>query len=310
MKSLAINFWPTCSNRCVFCFCTEHDLVAEDLTPPSVHSAADVGKALVANRNECDWVILSGNEPTLNPDLLVVIMLAKRIGYRVDLRTNGRRLKDRTFCRRLLKAGTDRINITLLSADADIHDALSGAPGAFADTVAGIRNLVSLGDPEAITVYIVVTRKNVAWLEKHVTYLHALGIRDIQFNCVYHTDSDVVPSLSDVEQPLQAAIRTAVGFGMRVQVYGFPACFLGEYAGLASELTKSNEVMLGSRITDYHSVRTDLGKRKTKYCAGCMAGPVCEGTWKSYYGIYGEEEFKKRAIKRGSIYPKDPKKKS
>ncbi len=292
MSALAINFWNKCSNACIFCFCKEHDLLTEELVPPSISSLREVGRALIEHKNQCDWVIFSGNEPTLNPDLLVAIMLAKKIGYKVDLRTNGRKLKDRTFCRKLLKVGIDRVNISLLSFDYKTHDLLSNAAGAFDETVAGIKNLVSLWDPKKICIYNVVTKYNYKQLTKSVAFYRDLGVKDIQFNFVYHTDKNITPALSGLESSLQKAIADAIGFGIKVRVYGFPLCFLGKNYKLASELSTSNEVVLGNRITDYETVRTDFGKKKTSFCHDCKLGDICEGTWKSYYGIYGEEEFK------------------
>jgi len=302
MKALSVNFWPTCSNQCIFCFCHEHDLLSERLDPPSISSPEAVARALMDHRDECNWVILSGNEPTLNPDLPLTILLAKRTGYQVDLRTNGRRLKDASFCRTLLKVGVDRVDITLLGSDAETHDFLSGAKGAFVDTVEGIRNLVSMWDPEKIGIFNVVTRYNYTQLQESVVFCHALGARDIQFNFVYHTDKNITPRLTDVEEHLKNAIETAHSLGMKARVYGFPACFLGNHAGLASELSSSNEVVLGGRVTDYKKMRVDLGKKKTAHCEGCALNGSCEGTWKSYYEIYGEEEFRGRSVSEKSRY--------
>lgn len=296
MTSLAINFWDKCNNKCVFCFCREHDLLSEKLDASVTKSPKKIGQALLKYKNKCDFIIISGNEPTLNPQLLLAVLLAKKIGYKVDLRTNGRSLRDKTLCRSLFMAGVDMISITLLSFDSKTHDFLSNAKGAFADTVKGIQNVALLWDPEKIRIYNVVTKYNYKQLKKSVAFYHKLGIKNVQFNFVYHTDAKIVPSLTDVEKNLKAAMSNAIKFKMNASVYGFPLCFLGKYFKLSSELTLHDEVSFGSRIPDYKKVRINLGKKKTCYCSACKYDSICEGTWKAYYKIYGEEEFKNRKI--------------
>lgn len=296
MTSLAINFWDKCSNKCIFCFCKEHDMVSEKLNPSSITSPQKVGRALLKYRKECDSIIISGNEPTLNPDLLLVVMLAKKIGYKVDLRTNGRSLRNRAFCHKLFKAGVDMVSVTLLSFDSKTHDFLSNANGAFTDTVVGIQNIVTIWDPEKVRIYSVVTEYNYKHLKKSMAFYNKLGAKNVQFNFVYHTNKNIVPKLTNVEKNLKIALCDAVKFKINASVYGFPLCFLGKYFGLSSELALHNEVSLGSRITDYRSVRINLGKKKTCYCLGCKYDDICEGTWKSYYKVYGENEFESRKI--------------
>lgn len=291
MKAISVNFWHGCSNDCIFCFCKEADLLSEKLDPGCITSPLEIGRALLKNQKECDWLIISGNEPTLNPDLLITVKLAKKIGYKVDLRTNGRSLKNISFCRKLFKVGVDRINITLLDSKAVTHDFLSGSKGAFSETVLGIGNVLSMWKPDQICVYNVVTKYNYRKLSKSVRFYYQLGIRDIQFNFVYHTDLKIVPKLADLEKHLQEAIKEAMELGINTRVYGFPLCVLGKYPDISSELSTNNEVVLGGRISDYEKVRISLGKAKSEYCKTCKLSDICEGTWKSYFKIHGEDEF-------------------
>jgi len=85
---------------------------------------------------------------------------------------------------------------------------------------------------------------------------------------------------------------------MRVGVYGFPLCFLGENFHLASEFSTvdNSEVLLGGKVDTCEEVRINFGKRKSKYCLGCKLSDICEGTWKAYYKIYGDLEFKNKKI--------------
>jgi len=297
MKSLSINFWSQCSNNCLFCFCREKDLLAEKVGAPVIDSLIDLSRALRRHRASCDWLIISGNEPTLNPNLLKAILLAKKNGYGAEIRTNGRALKDRKFCLKLIKAGLDSIGITLLSHQAKTHDFLTRTSNSFKETVQGIKNFIALGNASRLAIYIVINRFNFRHLVKIVSFCHKLGVKNLQLNFVYHNDKEIVPQFSEVVKPLNKALTLATGLGLNIGTYGLPPCFLGEYQKLAIELGLKNEVILGGRISDYNYLRTNLGKRKTKYCRQCLQKNTCEGTWKSYYNVYGEEEFKNRPAK-------------
>lgn len=271
--------------------------MAEKVNAPIIDSLAALSGALRRYRSNCDWLIISGNEPTLNPNLLKVILLAKRNGYRVEIRTNGRTLRDRKFCLKLMKAGLDSIGITLLSHQAKTHNFLTRTPSSWQETIQGIKNFIALGNANRLTIYIVINRLNFRQLAKIINFCYRLGVKNLQLNFVYHNDKKIVPQFSEATKSLHKALNLATGLGLNIGIYGVPLCFLGKYQKLATELRIKNEVILGGRISDYNYLRTNLGKRKTKYCHQCSQKNNCEGTWKSYYHIYGEEEFKSQPAK-------------
>lgn len=87
-------------------------------------------------------IIFTGGEPTLRDDLPELIAFAKSQGQITGLNTNGRRLANKDFLKTLVDAGLDHIQITFRSANASIHDRLVSHPGAWEETIAGIKNAV------------------------------------------------------------------------------------------------------------------------------------------------------------------------
>jgi len=296
MKALSVNFWEECNNHCIFCFCREKDFLAEKLSPKVASSVREVEKALLQHQSICDFLIISGNEPTLNPGLSYLILFAKKIGYKVEIRTNGRTLKDKKFCSKLLRIGLDSIGVTLLSHDSKTHDFLTRVKGSFQETASGIKNFISLGNPEKITLYNVINKFNFRQLPESLAFYDYLGAKNVQLNFVYHNNKKIVPRFSDLKEYLDKALALAIKLDMKIGAYGIPLCFLGKYRNLATEFGLRNEVVLGGRISDYNYVRTKMGKRRAKYCRSCSQKDICEGTWKSYYNVYGEEEFKRMII--------------
>jgi len=97
-------------------------------------------------------VILRDREPTLRRDLVDRIReLRARNPASISLVTNGRLLIYRELARKLIGAGISRFIVKLFGQDAETHDAHTRAPGSFEQTLAGIRNLRSMGAQVFVT---------------------------------------------------------------------------------------------------------------------------------------------------------------
>ncbi len=88
-------------------------------------------------------IIFTGGEPTLRPDLPELIAHAESNGQITGINTNGRKLKDPELVKALVDAGLDHVQITIESHDEKIHDEMVNLPGAWAETTAGIRNVLN-----------------------------------------------------------------------------------------------------------------------------------------------------------------------
>lgn len=88
-------------------------------------------------------IVFTGGEPTLRADLPELIAHAEKNGQITGINTNGRRLKDADYVKRLVDAGLDHAQITLESHDPAIHERMVRAPGAWQDTVAGLKNALA-----------------------------------------------------------------------------------------------------------------------------------------------------------------------
>lgn len=85
-KVCCIIFTRGCNFRCPYCFNPE-------LADPKRFGAClredDVWSFLENRKDILDAVVISGGEPTLQPDLISFILKVKQLGYLVKLNTNG-----------------------------------------------------------------------------------------------------------------------------------------------------------------------------------------------------------------------------
>jgi radical SAM protein with 4Fe4S-binding SPASM domain len=124
-------------------------------------------------------IIFTGGEPTLCDHLPDLIRCAERLGQVTGVNTNGRRLADAQYARRLKRAGLDHIQVTLASGRARVHNETVGAP-ALAETVEGIGNCLAAG-LHTIT-NTTLTGRNRDEAVGIVEFVHTLGVTTFAMN--------------------------------------------------------------------------------------------------------------------------------
>lgn len=111
----------------------------------------------------------SGGEPTLLPFLEELLRFARKTGFEsIRLQTNGLRLAEAGYSRRLMDAGLTTVRFSLHGPDASVHDRLMGVPGAFARALGAVRVLRGLGC--RLGANLVLNRENVETLPEYARF--------------------------------------------------------------------------------------------------------------------------------------------
>ena len=161
-----------CNQRCLFC----HDRGAQD---GKVAAFASLKRDLALGRRQgLRRVVLSGGEPTLHPDFLKLVRLARDLGYtHVQAITNGRRFCYPGFLARAVAAGLTEVTFSMHGHTAELHDGLTRTPGSFVQAAAGLRG--ALAAPGLIvSVDVVISRRNLPVLRECLESFIALGVRE------------------------------------------------------------------------------------------------------------------------------------
>jgi len=291
-RRLDLKLGFACNNRCVFC------AQGEKRSECGARPVEDLVAELDAARDECSGVVLTGGEPTLYPKLRLVVKAARRLGYRhVQLQTNGRALSNLKLLGALVEAGLTEVSPSLHGASAATHDALTLAPGSFAQSTAGMKNAAAAGLP--VVTNTVVTQRNLDELPAIVSLLASLGVRNAQLAFVhpvgtaYEKFDEVVPRLSDCVEPLRAARAIALERGVGLVTEAVPLCFLPGMQELAVEwrIPATTVADISGRL-DYSTWRVREGKAHGPPCADCSGRSRCEGPWREYPERRGWDEFR------------------
>ncbi len=282
-----------CNNRCHFC------VQGDKRSRFAPRSAEELRDVLRAERARVRAVVFTGGEPTMRPDLPDLVAYARDLGYTtIQIQTNGRMFAHAGYARRLVAAGATEFSPALHGHVPALHDHLTAAPGAFAQTVAGIRNLKALG--RYVLTNTVVTRSNYRHLPEIVRLLLSLGVDQLQLAFVHPVGTagtefqTVVPRMELAAPYLQAALRVGLEAGRRIVTEAVPACIIPGYEQCVVEkdIPRTAIYDAESTIEDYTRYRLDEGKAKGPDCRACVHFAECEGPWREYPERHGWSEFR------------------
>ena len=179
-----------CNQKCLHCYAAGQPMGE---TPELSTEQWKTALALLRKAN-IPQVTFTGGEPTLRSDLVELVEAAAWFVTRLN--TNGRLLTPE-LCAGLYEASLDSVQVTLYSAEGNIHNQLVGVNG-FSDTVQGIRHAVEAG-------LIVSANTPLCSLNTHyaetLRFAHSLGVR-------YATCSGLIPSGSACGQESRATALT------------------------------------------------------------------------------------------------------
>ncbi len=293
VKRIDIKLGFSCNNRCRFC--VQGDKRERFEARPLKQVLIDLKEGRESGACE---LVLTGGEPTLQPTLLEAVREAKKLGYsNIQVQTNGRRFFYEKFCDELIAAGANEFAPAVHGSTAEIHDYLTRAPGSWAQTVQGIRNLKRRG--MRVSTNCVVTRGNYRDLPEIARLLVKLQVRVFQFAFVHE-----VGEAGKNSHWLTARYKRCVPFihqGLRIGreagiacfTEAVPLCFMEGYEEHVAErvMPKTTIHDAEGTIADYSDYRLGEGKAKGPPCEICQREPNCEGPWKEYPEQFGWEEF-------------------
>lgn len=165
-----------CNNFCEWCY-TQRKLSCENMDFIDAKNTVDKMKELGIKR-----IVLIGGEPTLYPDLVELIKYITLKDIKVSMATNGRKLSDKEYAKKIVESGINSINISLKGTTEDEYLQHTKSFGLM-EAVNGYKNLVDLGFENVSLSYVIVNNdKNI--FEKFVKLLKNNKLNNVVFQFV------------------------------------------------------------------------------------------------------------------------------
>ena len=164
-----------CNLSCIHCYANADS----QRSPEEMDTAA--GKAFISDLADfgVPVILFSGGEPLLRKDLFPLASLARELGIRVALSTNGTLITDQV-AREIKEIDFAEVGISLDGIGAN-NDHFRGRDGAFEAALVGIRNCVARG--LRVSLRMTITRFNYQEIPAIFRLVEAEGIDRV---CFYH----------------------------------------------------------------------------------------------------------------------------
>lgn len=276
--------WNKCNNKCLMC------TNPADFDRGSDYLAKDVIKTLQGLKtykpkdNNRNYFLLTGGEPTLNPELFLILafLVRKFPESRLGILSNGRMFAYRDFSRKIFKYANFDLAIPVHGFDAKSHDAVTRAPGSFNDMISGLENIKTLRNGQGMEIRIILTRQTIKNLEKitkfvidNIPWASRVVFIFMEIEGQAEDNVDLVGiRYSDVKN-IDKVVRLAKNKFDDVRIYHFPLC-------------------VSPRSIWGDTWRTLRGEEVTfaEKCGNCNYKDLCLGIHVNYLRIFGDKEFK------------------
>lgn len=130
-----------CNNRCKWCYANSNALLKRDsLKEEEIPQIISFLKELGIKKT-----VLIGGEPTIYPGFFPLMKNLYSRNLNFGIVSNGRKFSEKNFAKRASEAGLKYATFSLCGKNATMHDYLTGIPGSFEETLAGLRNATQEG---------------------------------------------------------------------------------------------------------------------------------------------------------------------
>jgi len=227
-RYIVISIWFGCNNHCTICMLSD---MKRELTPIGFDNFRKVLME-IRSHGQLENLILSGAEVTTFDDLDDYVRSAVSLEWfkKIQIQTNGRRLKDRGYLDHLIDCGVNEFFVSIHGLE-EVHDATTRRPGAFKETMEGLRNLE--GFNVNVISNTVLTGANYHDILPLMSFLFRERISEIHLWNYYpmeKTDSrNLVVGMRDFVRLLPELLDMARQAGKALVLKSFPECLsMGE----------------------------------------------------------------------------------
>ena len=280
-----------CQNRCLFCF--------ERGSARTASLSADFVLQRVQERKPRS-VDLAGGEPLVHPEFAAMAEGIETLGAGLTVTTNGLALADEGLARFLARTA-DRIVLSVHAGNAHDYEAVTANPEGFALLEQAIDNLAQFVPPGRVLINSTVTARTwcgISQVPRLVAPLRPLAwhvTNPMPIGAAAKNYEALVPRIETVRAGIEDLVRAAQEQSLDVFFGFFPACALGPYRHLNSDLAEPAQASGFPVDRDLNPHQTENLTFERTFAAPCracaLASDRCAGPAAEYLRLFGPKEL-------------------
>lgn len=258
-----------CNNNCLCC---------QFANQPRENRFLSEIEADLKEKNGFDSLEIVGGEASIRTDFIDILNSARLNKYsRIKLLTNGRAFSDWDLAKVAIEYGARLYEIKVAGSFPQMHDAITGEPGSFDETVQGIQNIKSFHSPDDeslnpfIAVRVPICTGNYEYIEDIVRFIIPLQVDRITLS---FDDYDL--AMQDAVRRIGNAIESAIFSRVWLQTEKIPLCLMKQYE---------------HHVSETFTQKPDYQLKQAKNCPKCVYASSCSGIVSEYLKAKGEDEF-------------------
>ncbi|HNW44041.1 MAG TPA: radical SAM protein [Elusimicrobiales bacterium] len=308
LQSYELYLGYACNRACRFCFVEKRDRAAFNAPLPYAEICKKLYSAYAKGARSLS---LLGGEPTLNKDLERTVRFAKKLGYRMILLfSNGIRLADPAYAKRLADSGISAVNLNIPSRLPGVFERLTRSRGGFPLLLKALENLSALAVP--VFAVCVLNRLNYKDLCGYAGFCSGYGIKmftlqHLKFQgninsllCRDNPDiAELKVSMAACAPGIKAMTRYCIKNGLYPPfVEHMAPCVMKNYETRIIDFNQAPSEAEGYLCL--HPDGQDVASWDVSYkdrvkvaaCASCVYSGRCYGVEKNYLEVFGPGELK------------------
>ncbi len=322
-RRLHVCLGSECNNNCLFCMEEERGKRRNKLGRVDTQTVI----AMLSSQQQRDEVMFTAGEPTLRPDLPLLIRKSKELGYRrIGMISNGRRFAYASYLNELLDAGLQFLIVSIHGPDAATHDGLTRTPGSFQNVALGLANIKAARDGGRklrFSTSTVLNKRNLGNLAAHLEFLATFQPDEVVLNAIQPQGrggryfKQLVPTYTQMVEAVAEVVETSQRLGLELRLLDIPPCVTrslppstvgfveshSHYEPDDEEGTIESVPLWRNQAPELQTEGSAGFAMVTKeivdeflrgyapQCARCQAKNQCEGIWRAYSNAYGFAEF-------------------
>jgi len=228
-------------------------------------------------------VVLSGGEPSIHPDFLDIVKIARQVGYEhIQVITNGRMFAYPDFLKQAVSKGLLEITFSMHGHNNKLHDKLTKVSGSFRQSLTGLANALKI-EGLIISVDVVINKVNVEYLADILKFFINLGVHEfdllqvIPFGRAWDNRHILFYDIRKSLPFLNKAFSLSKNPNLYLWTNRFPPEYLEGFEGLIQHPDKLYDE-IGGRQDMFNSFinNSRMMKCRGKRCSYCFLKGFCK----------------------------------